>query len=458
MAVTAMCQAAVAADQTAAVGMPQRWVYTSDQYQTLPAADSWWREFDDVVLDSLISRGIDNNFNVAIAARRIEMARQAIRQAKAGYYPQIGVSAGWTKSRQSGNMASEPTPVEGTSYFSAGIDMAWEVDLFGRITAQVREKKAQYQASHADYVATMNSLCAEIATAYLQLRTYQARLQVAEVHLASQGKVLDIARVRHETGLNSKLDVAQASTIYNSTEATIPTLEAEIATSINAIALLLGEYPEAVIPMLATVQPLPDYRRIVATGVPLDLLRRRPDVMAAEYDMAAAAAAAGIAKKDFLPTLSISGSVGVAAHRPGDLFEHRSLTYAIAPKLSWTIFDGMARNAAQASARQNMEMAVESYNLTLMTAVQEVDNAMVAYTGQLKAIASLEKVVEQAQEEMTLSLDLYKQGLEGFLSVAQAQITFLQYADEPTAARGNAAVCLVRLYKALGGGWSPMAG
>lgn len=198
--------------------LPQQWSYNSVFYQTSPTDDNWWSGFGDPVLDSLISRGIDNNFNVAVAARRINIARQSVRQAKSAYYPQLNIGAGWSKSRQSGNLTSISTPASATDYFSASVDMAWEIDLFGRINSQVKELKAQYNASAADYLATMNSLCAEIATNYLQLRTLQEELQVTRSQLESQKKVLKIAEARHEAGLNSALDVAQASTVYYSTE------------------------------------------------------------------------------------------------------------------------------------------------------------------------------------------------------------------------------------------------
>lgn len=243
-------------------------------------------------------------------------------------------------------------------------------------------------------------------------------------------------------------------TVYKSTEASIPTLETNIATAVNSLALLIGVYPKDLTYLLTDIRPLPDYRRIVAVGIPMDLLRRRPDLQAAEASMAAAAAKVGIAKKDFLPTISLEGSIGVASHNIKDLFDSRSFQYSVTPKISWTIFDGLARNASLASARESMMIAIDNYNLSLLTAIQEADNAMVTYTGQLRAIRSLEVVVEQAKEEMDMSLDLYKQGLSDYLNVAQAQITYLQYADQLMNAKGDADTDLVSLYKALGGGWS----
>ena len=437
---------------TARSRMPERWRYQSDYSQQIPSDDRWWQTFDDPTLDSLISVGVDRNIDIAVAARRIDLARQTVRQARAGYFPTLTASAGWNKVRQSGNTTKYSVPATTLDYFNLGVDMSWEIDLFGRITAQTRQAKKKLQATRADYVATLNSLCAQIATTYIDLRTDQTRLAVAQSHLASQEKVLKIAQARHEAGLNSKLDVAQASTIYNTTVASIPPLQAQIEAYLSALAVLIGEYPGSL--ALDTRAAIPAYRQIIGVGVPMDLIRRRPDVVEAEYSLAAAASAVGIAKKDFLPTLALTGSFGVESHKLGKLFKGRSITYSIAPRLSWTIFDGLARNARVASARDEMEIAIGQYNLTLMTATQEVQSAMAQYRADLQAIDALEKVVASAKEELDLSLDQYKQGLEGFYNVASAQITFLQEADQLAAARGQAAAAAVTLYKALGGGWT----
>lgn len=433
--------------------IPSQWNYDAQYTQTLPSEDQWWKSLSDPLLDSLISHGIDNNFNIAIAARRINIARQTIRNAKAAYYPTLGISAGWISSRNSGNTTSTSMPHTDLNYFSTGIDMAWQIDLFGKITSKVRQGKAQWLATQAEYAATMVSICGDIASAYIRLRTLQTELAVAQQHLESQCKVLKIAEARHEAGLASKLDVAQAATIYYSTEASIPELESSIKTSINAISILIGEYPETITSKLVPIKPIPEYRQIVGIGIPLDLLRRRPDIVQAEYSLAAAAAAVGIAKKDFLPSLTIEGSIGVASHSIDKIFDSNSFTYSIAPKLSWTIFDGMARNASLVTARENMQVSIDQYNLALMTAVQEVDNTMVSYKYLLRSIDYLQNVVAQAKEAFDLSIDLYKQGLTDFTDVADAQISYLQYSDQLAVEKGNAAVALIKLYEALGGGW-----
>ncbi|MCC8071600.1 MAG: efflux transporter outer membrane subunit [Bacteroidales bacterium] len=433
--------------------LPEQWQYASDYSMELPTDDPWWQTFGDQTLDSLIALGEKNNYDLLQAAHRIEIARQGLRQIRAQYMPTLSFSGGWSKARTSGMTTSRAMSASTIDYFSIGVDMSWQIDLFGKITAQAREKKAVWQATRAEYVGGMVSVAANIATAYIQLRTLQSELLVAQAHIASQERVVKITEARHEAALASGLDVAQALTIYYSTQASVASLQTSIAQTINSIGVLLGVYPGELDAWLGEPKDLPDYHHMVAVGVPMELLRRRPDIIEAEYTLASYAAAVGIAKKEFLPTLTLTGSIGTEAHNGKDLFKHNSLTYAIAPTLSWTIFDGMARSAAVASARQQMEIGIENYNLTVLTAVQEVDNALTAYHYDLQYIATIEKVVEQAQRSFDLSLDQYKSGLSSFTNVADAQITLLEYADELVSARGQALTALVTLYQALGGGF-----
>ena len=430
--------------------MPREWAYSPVIEQILPSDDKWWDNFNDSQLDSLIAEGISNNFNVLIAIHRIKMAESQIKQASAAYYPTFSLNAGYTKARNAGAI-SEHMHSTNSSYFSTTIDMNWEIDLFGKITTRVKGRKAQKNASKAEYVATMVSLASEIATYYINLRTFQEELKVTRDYMESQEKVVKIARARFEAGLVSKLDVVQAEIVYYSTEATIPKLETSLSQSINALAILTGQYPGRLRPRLESMRNQPDYHHLVPSGIPANLLRRRPDIVQAEYELAAYAAAVGVAKKDFLPTLSLNGSIGVAAHDAGDLFKDNSFEYSISPTLSWTLFDGLARKYAVNEAKEQMKIGIDNYNMTVMTAVQEVDNAMVSYTSCLRAIESYEKVLKQSTESFDLSVDLYKQGLTPFTNVVDAQINTLTYANSLIAAKGEALVALINLYKALGG-------
>lgn len=436
------------------IPLTDRWEADNHFSMTLPTDDSWWKSFGDATLDSLIAEGESNNFDVRIAMRRMEIARQAVSKAKSAYYPTVEINGAWTRSRASGAATAHSDPASTMSYWDLGLSANWQIDVFGKITSQVKQSKAAWHASRAQHAAAMVTMAAQIATTYFQLRTYQAEKAVTEEHIKSQAEVVKIVEARYETGLSSKLDLAQARTVYYSSVATLPDIEISIGTSINALAVLTGTSPEAMRSRLSVPAKMPDFRQIVAVGVPMELLRRRPDIAEAEYTLAGYAAAIGIAKKDFLPALSISGNIGTQAHNGSDLFKNNSFTYSVVPTLSWTLFDGFARKAALAEAREMMMEGIESYNLTVSTAVEEVDNAMLRYTETLNHIAAIEQVISQAAESFRLSLDLYKGGLEGFYNVVNAQLNLINYSNSLVASRGAALTALVNLYEALGGGWT----
>lgn len=433
--------------------LPQRWEYIPEFEQPLPSEDKWWSSFGDETLDSLVNLAERNNYNVSMAVKRIEIARQTWNQAKAAYFPDLSLSAGWTKGQSSGVTASRNGKAAGYDYFNAGIDMNWEIDVFGRITANAKASKANMEVSKADYNATMVALAANVARSYINLRLYQQELIVANEHLASQRKVEKMTEDRFECGLASMLDVTQARISVATTRASIPGLESLIEASINNLALLTGVMPERIRPLLVEPGELPHNDYGLAMGVPADLLRRRPDIIEAEAQVAANAALLGVAKKDFLPTLSLSGSVGTSAHNIGDLFSKESFTYEIAPTLSWTIFDGLARNYKTAEAKLQMESAIDSYNLAVLTAVQEVDTYIAQYISSLQTVDLEKEVVDQCKKSLDLSIDLYKQGLNPFSDVADAQMSYLANMNSLLTARAKTLSTAVSVYEALGGGY-----
>ena len=433
--------------------LPAVWEYAPEFQQSTPDNDSWWKRLNDPTLDTLIASGINNNFDVITAIQRVKSARAQLNAARAAYFPQISASGGWTKARTSGLIMSRDGVAATESYWSLGLSASWEIDVFGKVTAQARQAKASWQASKADYDAMMVSVGAEIASAYVQLRVWQAELIVANEHIASQERVVKIAEARHEAGLASALDVAQARTVYFSTVATIPGLENSINTALNSLATLLGIYADALPASVTSPRPLPDCNMIVATGIPADLLRRRPDVVAAERQMAAASAAVGVAKKEFLPSLSINGQITTSAHDGRDLFKRQSIGYSIAPSLTWTVFSGFSRRARVAEAKAELEVAWASYNSTVMGAVTEVDNAMSDYLASLHSMDLIANVVSESKKSLDLSTDLYKSGNSSFTNVADAQMSFLEYTNSLITAHGNALSALITLYRSLGGGW-----
>ncbi|MDE5941104.1 MAG: efflux transporter outer membrane subunit [Muribaculaceae bacterium] len=435
--------------------LPSTWSYIPEISMDIPeATEGWWKNFSDATLDSLMAAGINNNYDIAIAARRAEMARNTMKSARGGWMPQVGLSAGWTRSRNSGMIAPPYGEASTESYFSAGLNASWEIDIFGKVASSVKAKKSSWRASRAEQAGVMLSVSAQIASTYMKLRTLQQQLSVARSHSESQMKIVNIAKARFETTLASKLDVAQAYEVYYSTTASIPMLENSIHTAINSLAVLTGMSFSEASAILSDPAPLPDYMLPVNAGVPMQLLRRRPDIAQAEMELAAYAAEIGIAKKDFLPTLTIDGSIGTAAHELGDLMHKQTLTYSVAPSISWTIFDGMQRRYALANARETMLAGIDNYNLTVANAVREADNALSTYYSSLRYVEAVQKVVDQNVEELALAVDRYKNSLSPMSDVVTAQLNSLAAENQMIEARGSALSALISLYEALGGGFN----
>lgn len=433
--------------------LPQAWEEGGEVFrQTLPVDDQWWKSFGDTTLDSLISIAVDRNYSVLTTIDRMNMAKAGLRMERSGFFPTVGINAGWTRQQTSGNTSELPQSTQ--HYYDVSANMSWELDIFGSIRQRVKAQKETFAASKEEYTAVMVSLSAQVASSYIQLRELQQELKVVERNCASQAAVLKITEVRYNTGLVSKLDVAQAKSVYFSTKASIPQLESGINQYITSLAVLLGTYPQEIRPVLERVGELPDYMEPISIGIPADLLMRRPDIRSAEHQINAQAASLGASKSDWLPQVFIKGSVGYASKDFKDLTKHKSFTYEIAPALSWTIFSGGKLVNATKSARAQLDEAIDQFNQTVLTAVQETDNAMTAYRSSIKQIVALREVRNQGQETLTLSLDLYKQGLTPFQNVLDAQRSLLSYENQLVQARGNSLLQLIALYQALGGGWN----
>ncbi|WP_431427219.1 efflux transporter outer membrane subunit [Bacteroides hominis] len=433
--------------------LPQEWEEDAQIFQqVLPVDDQWWKAFQDPVLDSLISVAVKQNYSILTAIDRINMAKANLRMERGNFFPTIGLNAGWTRQQSSGNTSELPQSTQ--HYYDASLNMSWELDLFGSIRNRVKAQKENFAASKEEYTGTMVSLCAQVASAYINLRELQQELAVIQKNCASQEAVLKITEVRYNTGLVSKLDVAQAKSVFFSTKASIPQIESGINQYITTLAILLGTYPQEIRPTLESPGILPDYMEPIGVGLPADLLLRRPDIRSAERSVNAQAALVGASKSDWLPQIFLKGSLGYAAKDLKDLTHHKSMTYEIAPALSWTLFKRTQLVNATKLAKAQLDEAINQFNQTVLTAVQETDNAMNAYRNSIKQIVALREVRNQGQETLTLSLELYKQGLTPFQNVLDAQRSLLSYENQLVQARGYSLLQLIAMYQALGGGWS----
>ena len=432
--------------------LPQEWEEDAQIFQqVLPVDDQWWKAFQDPVLDSLISVAVKQNYSILTAIDRINMAKANLRMERGNFFPTIGLNAGWTRQETSGNTSTLPQSTD--HYYDAALSMSWEIDVFGSIRKRVKAQKENFAASKEEYAAVMVSLASEVASAYINLRELQQELEVVNKNVASQEEVLKITEVRYNTGLVAKLDVAQAKSVLYSTKASIPQLEAGINQYITTLAVLLGMYPQEIRPVLETTGTLPDYMEPIGVGMPVDLLLRRPDVRSAERSVNAQAALLGASKSDWLPKIFLKGSFGYAARDLNDLVKSKSMTYEIAPSLSWTIFSGGQLVNATRLAKAQLDESINQFNQTVLTAVQETDNAMNSYRNSIKQIVALREVRNQGVETLKLSLELYKQGLSPFQNVLDAQRSLLSYENQLVQAQGSSLLQLISLYKALGGGW-----
>lgn len=433
--------------------LPEAWQENDDSFQqTVPVDDHWWRNFNDPLLDSIIDVAVKQNYSVQMAADRIAMAKANLRIQQGSYSPIFGLSGEWNRQQSSGNTSSLPQTI--TQYTDAALTMNWEIDVFGSIRNRVKAQKENFAASQEEYNAVMVSLCAQVASAYIHLRELQQEVEVVKQNCLSQQAVVKITEKRYETGLVSKLDVAQAQSVYYDTKASLPMLEAGIIQYTNALGVLMGLYPWDVREIMETSRPLPEYIETVGIGIPANLLLRRPDIRAAERQVNAQAATLGASKSDWWPQFFVKGSIGFASHDLDKFANHNSLTYEIAPTLSWNFFQGTKLVQATRLAKAQLDETIRQFNQTVLTAVQEVDNAMNSYRNSVKQIVALREVVNQGKQTLELSLDLYKQGLTPFQNVLDAQRSLLSFENELTQAKGNSLLNLIQLYQALGGGWT----
>ena len=433
--------------------LPDSWSDGKFFNQTLPVDDEWWRNFNDPTLDSLISVACNSNYSVLTAMENIKKARAAWRVTQSNLMPQFDLGLGWQRAKTSGNIASTMYNEAWEGQFNTAVSMQWQADVFGTIYMRSKAQKKLFMATEEEYNAVMVSLIANVATTYFSLRQSLAEMWVLRENVASQLEILNITIARYDSGLASKLDVSQARSVYQSTIAQIPAMQATIDSYRNAMAVLLGTFPEELDGWLKEGYALPSYIAPIGVGIPAELLLRRPDLRAAERQVEANAALLGATRRDWFPQLLVSGSIGFASGEMKSLFRSRSLTWEIAPTIKWNIFSGNDRVNATREARAALDGSILDFNEKMLTAMQEVESAMSEYENSITQIVALREAVNQNEETLILSLELYKQGLTQFQNVLDAQRSLLTYQNYLVQAQGNSLIYLVQLYEALGGGW-----
>jgi len=414
---------------------------------------TWWTTFNDPELSSLINRAVGGNLDLKKAWARVREARARRGVAKADLFPTLDAVGSATWSRSSKDTGTGKT----SDLYAAGFDAGWELDIFGGLRRSVEASEADLWASHEDLRDVLVSLLAEVALNYIEVRTFQTRLTVAEANLEAQNETYQLALWRHQAGLSDELAVQQARYNLENTRSQIPTLRVGLEEAMNRIAVLLGEQPGKIHEEVEKQVPIPVTSLKVAVGVPADVLRRRPDVRRAESQLAAQTARVGVATADLYPKFTLSGSIGVEALSLSHLSSSGAWSLSGGPRITWAIFKAGAirQNIEVQSARQ--EQYLITYEAAVLGALEEVENALVAYAEEQQRRQSLSEATQAAQKAVELAQHKYQAGLTDFSDVLDAQRSLLSFQDQLAQSDGTVTSDLVRLYKALGGGWTSMA-
>ncbi len=476
--------------------------------QTPPVAQ-WWHTFDDPELDRLIAEAVKKNYVMQIAELRVRQARAVRGMATSGLFPQIGANLGYNRSLGSRNVelplgggssgstgsasstsaapkarsldslagippttsaaetggagggAGTPLSVLGggglpgvtTDLFQAGFDSTWELDIFGGTRRRIQAATAEVQAAVENRRDVLVTLLAEVARDYMELRGTQERLTVARQNLDAQKQILELTQSMYKAGLVSDLDTTRAAAQVATTTSTIPPLEAQVRELIHALSTLLARQPEALSKELSESKPLPPLPPRVPVGLPSQLLQRRPDIRAAERQIAAATARIGAAKADLFPKFTITGSMGLDSSHLDNLFEWDSRYFLFSPTVTWPIFSAGRIRSNVALQRANQQAAVLAYRNTILAALQEVEDALAIYATQQARRTSLTEALHQSRRALDIPQDQYKNGLVDFLTVLEAQRSVLAAQDSLAQSDESVSTDLVALYKSLGGGW-----
>ena len=437
------------------------WIEGSDpRVKTSPDGyRNWWQAFKDPVLDKLIERACRENLSLRIAGVRILEARAQLGIAWGEIFPQTQQATGTLQY----NKPSEDYPLGntgGTAYWLAevGVSASWELDFWGKFRRAIESANAGWLASVANYDSALVTLTADVATAYIAVRTFEKRIGIARRNVETQKESLKIAEARYEDGTVSRLDVEQARTLLYASEASIHALETKLRQAKNSLCVLLGLPPGDLADLLGGAAEIPVAPPAVAVGIPADLLRRRPDIRSAELQAAAQCALIGVAKADLYPAFSLTGSFGFLSTDIGksslsDLFRWDSRTVQAGPSVRWDFLNyGRIENDVRVQDARFQELLI-AYQNAVLTAQKEVEDSLSAFLNDQDQVTLLGQSATAARAALDLAVFQYREGTVDFTTVLAAQLSLLVQEDNLAGTQGNVSTDLVGVYRALGGGW-----
>ena len=410
-----------------------------------PVQGDWWRLYNDAVLDGLIADALAHNTDVRAAVARLAKARAALRETKVDRLPQGGVSAGATRGR-------DPGDSNATTSFDAGLDISYEVDLFGRVSRGVEAARGDVAAADADADAVRVAIVAETARAYADAANAAERLAVAQHIVELLDKSLHLTQRRVEVGLNSRLDTARIATLRNQRQAEIPAIAAERDNALFRLATLTGRAP-AELPQQAGARTTSlSLDRPIPVGDGAQLLARRPDVRAAERRLAASTARIGVATAELYPRISLGGSLGASAGSIGNLFSN-PIGFLLGPLISWSFSDHARARARVAGAEAGTQEALADFDGTVLRSLQETETALSAYANALQRLDALKAARDEAAVAARIVRAQQREGQVDSLALLDAERTFAESEAELAAMNGRVSTTQIDLFRALGGGW-----
>ncbi len=416
------------------------------------ALQAWWRHFDDPVLNRLISKAEASNLDLVVAGERVLQARANRNATRSVLFPQVNGIGSITANRATEN-GLFPAPDGGLNeVYDLGFNAGWELDFWGKNRRLVEAAQASEAASMEIFFDARLSLFSEVAIAYIELQTVKRRIVITEKNLETQKGSVKIARARLDAGLVPKLDVSQAKANQANTAAVIPQLHQDRVSLVNRLAALLGTYPGQLEPMLSKGSKIPDPPESVARGLPADLIRARPDIRAAERNLAAANAGIGATTAELYPQFQLGGNFTLQSASTGDLLTSGSRNVGFGPSFTWNLFNaGRIKDLIEIN-KSETRAAYATYQKTVINAVAEVETAMARLSYERDRYDLLGEAVEAAEESQGLIMESYKDGLIAFQSVVDSERVVLQAQDNQAASSGQIAAAYASLYKALGGG------
>jgi multidrug efflux system outer membrane protein len=416
----------------------------------------WWKAFDDATLSSLVEMAVRANLDVRLAEARIRQARASWGVAGAPLWPQVDASALYQRSKGSsevGGGGAIATAGGLRNLWQAGLDATWELDIFGGTRRSIEAAGADFRAAVEDHRDVLVTLVGDVGSNYINLRGFQQQIDIARKNLKAQKHNAEIIQRRHDAGFVGGLDVANAWAQVATTEAAIPVLESSARAAIYSLGVLLGREPAALSRDLDKVSPIPPTPLEIPVGLPSELLRRRPDIRRAEAQLHAATARIGVATADLFPKFNLAGSFGLSASDVTRIDKWTSNFWSWGPTITWPIFAGgrILWNIKVQNALQ--EQALLTYEKTVLTALKDVETALVAYAKEQEHRKSLSKAVVNNRKAVDLAMKLYIAGKTDFLNVLTAQLNLFTSEDALVQSTRTVDTNLIALYKALGGGW-----